>query len=52
MSSRDVLLLASHPRGLPQSSDFKKVTEELGELEDGKIRVQTQYLSVDPYLRG
>jgi hypothetical protein len=52
MSLRDVLLLVSHPHGLPQPGDFKKVTEEMGELEDGKIRVQTQYLSVDPSLRG
>eukprot|EP00324_Dicrateria_rotunda_P002225 CAMPEP_0206159724 /NCGR_PEP_ID=MMETSP1474-20131121/6116_1 /ASSEMBLY_ACC=CAM_ASM_001110 /TAXON_ID=97495 /ORGANISM="Imantonia sp., Strain RCC918" /LENGTH=317 /DNA_ID=CAMNT_0053560647 /DNA_START=93 /DNA_END=1046 /DNA_ORIENTATION=+ len=33
-------------------SDYKVVEEELGELEDGLVRVETQYVSVDPYLRG
>lgn len=33
-------------------SDYKVVEEELGDLEDGLVRVETQYVSVDPYLRG
>eukprot|EP00012_Vannella_robusta_P007264 CAMPEP_0206199112 /NCGR_PEP_ID=MMETSP0166-20121206/10061_1 /ASSEMBLY_ACC=CAM_ASM_000260 /TAXON_ID=95228 /ORGANISM="Vannella robusta, Strain DIVA3 518/3/11/1/6" /LENGTH=340 /DNA_ID=CAMNT_0053617139 /DNA_START=708 /DNA_END=1730 /DNA_ORIENTATION=+ len=52
MPSRDVIILAAHPSGVPKMSDFKKVTEEMAELEDGFLRVQSEYFSVDPYLRG
>jgi len=52
MASRDVILLVSHPDGAPKMSDFKKVTEDLGELQSGMVRVQCDYFSVDPYLRG
>ena len=52
MVKRNVVLLVSHPDGEPKMSDYKVVEEELGELEDGLVRVETQYVSVDPYLRG
>merc|ERR1712137_28377 len=44
--------MGSHPHGEPKQSDFKQVSEDLPEtVENGKVRVQVQYLSVDPYLR-
>jgi len=52
MVKRNVVLLVSHPDGEPKMSDYKVVEEELGDLEDGLVRVETQYVSVDPYLRG
>jgi len=50
--SRQVVLLASHPVGEPKDSDFRIDTQELAELADGQVRVEGQYFSVDPYLRG
>jgi len=46
------MLLVSHPVGEPKMSDFKKVTEEMEELQDGYLRVEPSHFSVDPYLRG
>ena len=52
MPQREVVLLVSHPKGEPKMSDYKKVSEELSDLADGHIRVEGEYFSVDPYLRG
>jgi len=46
------VLLKAHPVGEPKDSDFECVTNELGELAEGSIRVKLNYFSVDPYLRG
>lgn len=37
---------------MPKESDFRLVTEPLPPLVDGQLLVRTQYLSVDPYMRG
>jgi len=44
--------LAARPVGMPKISDFQIVTEPLPQLGEGQILVRTQYLSVDPYMRG
>ena len=44
--------LASRPIGSPKSSDFRLVTETVGEPANGQIQVQNTWLSVDPYMRG
>ncbi len=37
---------------MPKESDFELVSEPLPPLKDGQILLRTQYLSVDPYMRG
>ncbi len=44
--------LVSRPNGLPDMSNFELKEVELPALEDGWVRVENQWLSVDPYMRG
>lgn len=44
--------LAARPIGLPKASDWSVTTENLRELNDGEMLVQTIYLSLDPAMRG
>jgi len=50
--SRTVVNLKSHPVGFPKESDYQIVSEQLGELKDGQVRIKSLLVSVDPYLRG
>jgi NADPH-dependent curcumin reductase CurA len=44
--------LKSRPQGMPTLGNFELKEAPLGELEDGWIRVENKWLSVDPYMRG
>lgn len=44
--------LASRPVGFPNEKDFRLVEEAVPDPDDGQYLVRTQYLSVDPYMRG
>lgn len=44
--------LAARPVGYPKPSDFNLVTEPIPTPDDGEVLVRTNYLSVDPYMRG
>ena len=44
--------LAARPVGYPKPSDFDLVTEPIPAPKDGEVLVHTNYLSVDPYMRG
>src|SRR4051794_19332891 len=44
--------LASIPQGLPTTSDFRIETVETPVCSEGGLLVRTQFISVDPYLRG
>ncbi|MGZ8281530.1 MAG: NADP-dependent oxidoreductase [Allosphingosinicella sp.] len=44
--------LKSRPTGLPTADNFELKEVPLPELQDGWIRVDNQWLSVDPYMRG
>jgi len=44
--------LVSRPTGLPEMSNFELRETELPALQDGWVRVENQWLSVDPYMRG
>ncbi len=44
--------LAARPVGYPKLSDFELVTEPIPTPDDGEVLVHTNYLSVDPYMRG
>ncbi|MGH9737575.1 MAG: NADP-dependent oxidoreductase [Candidatus Acidiferrales bacterium] len=45
-------VLAARPVGMPKESDFELVSEPLSPLAEGQMLLRTQYLSVDPYMRG
>lgn len=44
--------LTSRPSGLPDMSNFELKDLGRAALEDGMVRVENQWLSVDPYMRG
>jgi len=44
--------LHARPVGEPTPDDFRRVEVTLPELAEGEVRVQNEYLSVDPYMRG
>ncbi len=44
--------LAKRPQGMPDKSNFKLVESEIPDPGDLEILVETQYVSVDPYMRG
>ncbi len=43
--------LANRPTGAPTSADVRFVTVELPPLEEDEVRVQNEFISVDPYMR-
>jgi len=44
--------LMSRPTGLPRMDNFALKDAPLAPLEDGWVRVENKWLSVDPYMRG
>ena len=46
------ILLATRPEGLPKQSDFRLVEQPIPAPAEGQFLVKTNYLSVDPYMRG
>ncbi len=44
--------LAARPVGMPKESDFRIVEAPMAVPEEGQVLLKTQYLSVDPYMRG
>jgi NADPH-dependent curcumin reductase CurA len=44
--------LAARPVGLPQTSDWSYIEEPAREPGDGEFRVQVEYISLDPAMRG
>jgi NADPH:quinone reductase len=46
------IILAARPEGVPKESDFRLVETPMPIPADGQFIVETNYLSVDPYMRG
>lgn len=44
--------LVKRPVGTPTKTDFEFAQAPIGEPADGEVLVRTNYISVDPYLRG
>ncbi len=44
--------LKSRPEGMPTMDNFERKEIELPDLQDGWVRVENKWLSVDPYMRG
>ncbi|MCY2993568.1 MAG: NADP-dependent oxidoreductase, partial [Planctomycetota bacterium] len=46
------IVLAARPEGLPKPSDFQLVEVPVPKPNNGQFLVKTNFLSVDPYMRG
>jgi NADPH-dependent curcumin reductase CurA len=46
------ILLVKRPIGMPDESCFKVVTSSMPQTAFGQVMVRTQFISVDPYMRG
>lgn len=46
------IIFASRPSGVPTDETFQINESEIPQPRDGEVLVRTQYISVDPYLRG
>ena len=46
------IVLASRPKGLPNSDNFRMEVVDLTEIKDGEVLLKGMYYSVDPYMRG
>ena len=46
------IVLASRPKGMPTTENFRSEKVELNELKEGEILLKGLYYSVDPYMRG
>jgi NADPH-dependent curcumin reductase len=46
------IILAHRPNGNIKETDFELVEEALSPLQEGEIRVQNEYISLDPAMRG
>lgn len=51
MNNRSIIL-AQRPVGMPDNHTFRFEESDTPELESGQVLLQTQWLSVDPYMRG
>jgi NADPH-dependent curcumin reductase CurA len=52
MTTNRAWYLTSRPQGLPTMDNFALKDAPLRPLEDGWVRVENKWLSVDPYMRG
>jgi len=52
MSTTRAWNLTSRPNGLPTMENFALEEAPLPDLQDGWVRVENKWLSVDPYMRG
>ena len=52
MQTNRRIVLAARPTGLPVATDFRLEEAPLPQPGEGEILVRTQFLSVDPYMRG
>lgn len=46
------IVLAARPQGMPRESDFQTVEQAVVSPQDNQFLVRTNYISVDPYMRG
>jgi NADPH-dependent curcumin reductase len=46
------IVLAKRPQGAPVPEDFRLEKVPLPEPDEGQLLLRTEYLSLDPYMRG
>ncbi len=52
MPSNQQILLDNRPTGQAVASNFRLVTSQTPDLQDGQVLVRHHFLSLDPYMRG
>jgi NADPH-dependent curcumin reductase len=52
MDTYSQIILASRPKGAPTSKNFRLEVGSIPIAADGQVLLRTQYLSLDPYMRG
>lgn len=52
MPTNQQILLDSRPTGQAVASNFRLVTSQTPDLQDGQVLVRHHFLSLDPYMRG
>ncbi len=52
MKTTRTINLKSRPTGKPELTNFDFTTSEIPELKEGEVLLRSEYVSVDPYLRG
>ena len=45
-------LLSKRPKGMPENDCWTLNSEIIKDLNNGEVLIQTEYLSIDPYMRG
>ena len=45
-------LLNKRPKGMPEDDCWLLDSQEITDLKNNEILIQTEYLSIDPYMRG
>ena len=50
--SNSRFLLNKRPIGMPEDDCWEQNSEVITDLNNGEILIQTEYLSIDPYMRG
>jgi len=46
------IVLASRPKGAPVFDNFRMVNTPVPQPADGQVLLRTEYISLDPYMRG
>jgi NADPH-dependent curcumin reductase len=46
------IILKQRPQGMVKDEDFELVQTEISELQDGEVRVENKFISIDPAMRG
>ncbi len=46
------IVLAAHPHGTPVLENFRMVNTPVPQPAEGQVLLRTEYLSLDPYMRG
>ncbi len=52
MPTNHQIILDNRPSGEASESNFKLISNETPELQDGQVLVRNHFLSLDPYMRG
>ncbi|MDH5355531.1 MAG: NADP-dependent oxidoreductase [Gammaproteobacteria bacterium] len=52
MTTNIQIVLANHPEGWAQESDFKLIESDMPAAASGDLLIENHWLSVDPYMRG
>jgi len=52
MPSNQIIVLDNRPQGQASASNFKLISADTPDLQEGQVLVRNHFLSLDPYMRG